>query len=90
MIKLYTPYVDKYRGYEWSRSVRFEKVNTISRSIQGFFFISHRFPSISLGWMSEDYLGIRCENRYCKITRDFKPHAPINSMMLEICDKFLN
>lgn len=97
MIKLYTPNVDRYRGYEWGRNVRFEEWGVSGYGTTGFslrlntkFRIASKEHTIQPSWRRQDLLGIRVAEREVTVDRNFKPEVPINSLMLEICDKFLN
>ncbi len=97
MIKLYTTDVDRYRGYEWSRNVWLEVGSVNFQSATGF---SLRLPlkfrgvkdkfTIEPSWFRQRLLGIRITYREVTLDQHFKPELPINSLMLEICDGFLN
>jgi len=97
MIKLYTHYVESHRGYEWSRNVWFVKgwvgdYNTKGFSIRRNTNITANTKSniIELSGIRQNLLGIRVGRREVTIDQHFKPETLINSLMLEICDKFLN
>ncbi len=97
MITLYTTDVDRYRGYEWSRCVWLEFGVIGSYGTTGF---SLRLPikfrgiknkyTIEPSWCRQHLLGVRITDREVTLDRHFKPELPINSLMLEICDGFLN
>ncbi len=97
MITLYTTDVDICRGYEWSRCVWLDVGSVNIQSATGF---SLRLPiklrgvknnfTIEPSWFRQRLLGIRITYREVILDRHFKPELPINSLMLEICDGFLN
>ncbi len=97
MIKLYTTNVDRYRGYGWSRGVWLDVGSVNIQSTTGF---SLRLPikfrgvknksTIEPSWCRQHLLGIRITDREATLDQHFKPELPINSLMLEICDKYLN
>lgn len=97
MIKLYTHYVDSHRGYEWSRNVWFEEGCVSGYGTTGFslrlntkFRVASKQHTIQPSWRRQDLIGIRVVEREVTVDRNFKPEIPINSLMLETCDKFLN
>ncbi len=93
MIKLYTTNVDRYRGYGWSRNIYLEQgviggINSTGLIIRA--RCTNPKHVVELRWGQEMSLGIRGVDREVTLDRHFKPELPINSLMLEICDGFLN
>ncbi len=97
MITLYTTNVDRFRGYEWNRGVWLDVGGVNIYGTTGF---SLRLPiklrgvknkfTIEPSWFRQHLLGIRITYREVTLDQHFKPELPINSLMLEICDEFLN
>ena len=52
--------------------------------------VASKQHTIQPSWRRQDLLGIRVAEREVTVDRNFKPEVPINSLMLETCDKFLN
>ncbi len=93
MIKLHTTDVDRCRGYEWSRDICLEQGVIGGINSTGLIILAgctNPRHVVELRWGQEMSLGIRGVDREVTLDRHFKPELPINSLMLEICDGFLN
>ncbi len=76
MIKLYTPNVDRYGGYEWGRNVGFKR-GTYSDFITKGITITpalscSRTSRVDLSWEIEIVLHISCARLLCNSGRKFQ------------------